>query len=255
MSFTTLTSKNITIEKDRLYPEFNNVVVNGMTQSSVHFKDPAVLHPGHWSTIGAVLNTLNLNTYKEVIHFGAAGMSIPRFLFEKHSSINQTVVDYDKELVEYVLQKFPLNNSANVDIIYGDAKEVISSNLIVKNKTFDIVFSDIYNEDTPASYASSKEYLWSLKKLLNTDGVLIMNILDYSILRTPSEPFSESLKISALLKQEFEQVILLIDDKDITFRHFGNVILVASTSKVCDKILSDIKPSNEKILQAIIFNE
>lgn len=175
--------------------------LGGIVQSNIDIDDPATLNFDHQKRLGILLEEALVDKKQaNILHLGAGAMSIPRYIAAACPDATQKVVDLDKEIIDFVLENFPIKPDDNISYFFGDAKEVCDTLVEPRGASFDLVIVDLNLRSEMPEHLSSLEFFSLIKSLLLPDGLVFLNILDSS--RGSSEEKLGTIGIDALSKVE-----------------------------------------------------
>lgn len=135
-----------------------------------------------------------------VLFLGLGAGTGPQLLNLKNPKIKQTIIEFDKKIIEICREFFNLNQLKNSTIINADAYVLIKNQKSFKEK-FNVIIVDIFTgEESFKTSSINTEFIQRLSKLLKNDGVLIFNRLAH---RKNLREETEKLKIflSSIFKQ------------------------------------------------------
>lgn len=112
---------------------------------------------------------------KDVQHILILGLGVgalPRLLEKSYPSASIMVVERNPGVIKAARQHFGLQLSPRLKVLEGDAVEVLRIGL---DRTFDLIFDDIFDGIEELSPLTQREYTQSLLAHLNAGGVFIRN--------------------------------------------------------------------------------
>ena len=112
-------------------------------------------------------------TKRDVLVLGGAGCAIPRFVVGNYSQAQVVVIEYSQQLIRiakrWFLKDLPMSR---IQIIHDDAFQYVER----ENKSYDLVFIDLFNESTLASRLFERSFYEHVYRLLKADGLGYINI-------------------------------------------------------------------------------
>lgn len=192
-------------------------------QSHVDLEDPSMIRHEYLRRIANVLDTLRpVGDPISVLHLGAGALTLPRYLQHTRPGSTQSVIEIERELVDFVVSTLPLPAGTRLDAVIGDAREIAAA---LPHGSLDAVVLDIFTgEESPAHLACS-EFYGELLRLLRVDGVLLINVGDDPGLRFAAR---QILALEDACRCEgTEGPWVLTDASMLTGRYPGNLVLVA----------------------------
>jgi len=110
---------------------------------------------------------------KKALMLGGAGYTYPRDYLRNNSEGQIDVVEIDPEMTELARKYFYLTDDSRMNIIHQDARTYIKNNHI----KYDVIFLDVFSGITPPYYLTTAEFMNDMKKSLNSDGIVIINLV------------------------------------------------------------------------------
>ncbi len=210
------------IERDRWHQGRFELVVNGTPQSMVNLDDPTDLVYEYVARIGIVIDLIGEpGAPITAVHFGAGGLTIPRYVEWTRPGSRQQVIELERGLVDLVRERLPLPKDASIRIRYGDARSVAERLPPGLTGTADLVVVDVFAGARIPASVGTVEFMRLAARLLKRDGVLAVNIADGSGL-----PFARPQ--IATVRAVLPEVAVLAEPQTLRGRRFGNLVIVAS---------------------------
>lgn len=160
--------------------------IGGAEQSHVEVGDPDYLLHDYLFRMGAVLQTcardrLDPSTrahsgVPRVLHLGAGALTLPRWIEHHWPGTEQTVVDIEPELVEFVLEHLPMRTSPRN--LVADAAAVLGSGGALQGLSFDVVVVDLFNSSAAPEHLRGPEFHRAVFEAVVPGGVLLVNLGD-----------------------------------------------------------------------------
>ena len=214
-----------TLEVDRFAPSRTELVVDGTPQSSVNLSDPTDLSFEYVQRIGHVIDLLREpGEPLTAVHFGAGGMTLPRYVEWTRPGSRQQVVELEPALVDLVRSRLPLPPRASIRIRYGDAREVAAKLPQGLVGAADLVVVDVFAGATIPAPVTTVEFYALAARLLNPHGVLAINVADGSGL-----PFAR--RQIATVRSVLPDTAVLAEAQVMKGRRFGNLVIVGARDR------------------------
>lgn len=211
-----------TLEPDRWHAERVELVVDGTPQSSVNLADPTDLAFEYVARIGHVIDLLREPREPiTAVHFGAGGLTLPRYVDWTRPGSRQQVVELEPDLVDLVRTRLPLPPRASIRIRYGDARAVAARMPAGLVAAADLVVVDVFAGATIPAPVTTVEFYRLAARLLNERGVLAVNIADGAGL-----PFARGQ--IATVRSVLPDLAVLAEPQVLKGRRFGNLVLVGT---------------------------
>lgn len=157
-----------------------------------------------------------------VLHLGAGALTIPRYVAATRPGSTQEVVDRDGRLLDFVLVHLPLRRDTVVRPVVADAREAVSA---AEPESWDVVIGDIYNGAQMPSHVSGVEFAREIARVLAPGGIYIVNVTDLPML-------SFTRRLTAGLRETFDDVVLIGEPGMLRGRRYGNLVLAAGLEEL-----------------------
>lgn len=177
--------------KDDLTEDGVVLSIGGAEQSHVELGDPDYLLHDYLFRMGAVLQTCarerlgadpaagassEATDAPRVLHLGAGALTLPRFIEHHWPAVEQTVVDIEPELVEFVLEHLPMRRSPRN--LVADAAAVLGPGGALEKVSFDVVVVDLFNSAAAPEHLRSPEFHRAVFERVTPGGLLLVNLGD-----------------------------------------------------------------------------
>ena len=170
---------------------------------------------------------ISLVNKQKALVLGLGGGVTSTMLFEKGFEV--TGVELDERIIEIAKKYFYLGNKVNS--VCDDARHFIN----ISNEIYDLILIDIFKAEEQPVHVITAESLDKLKKLLSSNGKLIINWHGYT---TGEIGLGTSILFNTLKKQGFNCKFAATSDKE----DYRNLIIFASPNEVPD-LYKEIKIS------------
>ncbi|GAA2031007.1 fused MFS/spermidine synthase [Pseudokineococcus marinus] len=197
------------------------VFVNGVASSSVHTGDPTVLEFEYLRWMADVLDEREpAGGPLEVVHLGAAGCALARYVDATRPGSRQVAVEVDEDLARLVREWFDLPRSPALRLQVGDARERLATR---RDASADAVVRDVFAGDTTPRHVRTLEFTRDVARVLRPDGTYLANVAD-------RPPLKKLRREVATVAEVFEHVGVLAETGLLRGRRYANAVVVASPS-------------------------
>ncbi|PWC03927.1 spermidine synthase [Agromyces badenianii] len=197
-----------------------SLVIDDVTQSHVNPDDPLDLQLPYVRRIAAALSALPVGE-PAVLHLGAGGLTLPRYVHALHPRSRQRVVELHPELLEFVTRHLPLPEGAPIEFAIGDARAEVQRLRAVDDANWDLVLVDIFAGGIVPRHVTTLEFFEELVSLLSPGGVLIVNCLNGAEPRVTGDTLAAVLDV-------LPQTLAIASEAVLMGVAPGNTIIVAS---------------------------
>lgn len=148
-------------------------------QSHVEAEDPTFLLHDYIRRMRSILTATASGLFphaapNSVLHLGAGALTLPRWVEQHWPAVRQTVVDYEPELVDFVLEHLPMAETP--ESIVADAAEALTGEL--KDRRFDVVVVDLFNSELAPEHLISPAFFDQVRQRITAGGLMLMNFGD-----------------------------------------------------------------------------
>ncbi|MGJ9372111.1 spermidine synthase [Nesterenkonia sp. CF4.4] len=171
------------LTKDDLTEDGVVLSIGGAEQSHVEVGDPDYLLHDYLFRMGSVLQTCARERLDpaaagppRVLHLGAGALTLPRWIEHHWPGVEQTVVDIEPELVEFVLEHLPMRTSPRN--LVADAAAVIGAGGVLEEASFDVVVVDLFNSAAAPEHLRSPAFHRAVFERVTPGGLLLVNLGD-----------------------------------------------------------------------------
>ncbi len=182
-----------------------------------------VLNAAHANYSFGSLHQIFLNAFKQikigekeiknVLLLGFGGGSVPVLLFEEFKiSCKITAVEIDQKVIDLGRKYFNIQRFEHLELICDDAFEYVRK----CNLKFDLIVVDLFIDSKVPSQFESREFLDSLKKLMDNQSTLLFNkIIE---VKNGAESFERLVENAENIFSEI-QVLNIYENKMIVASH------------------------------------
>ncbi|NYJ17389.1 spermidine synthase [Nesterenkonia sandarakina] len=179
------------LTKDDLTEDGVVLSIGGAEQSHVELGDPDFLLHDYLFRMGAVLQTCArerlapaaagspdaaATRVPRVLHLGAGALTLPRWIEHHWPEVEQTVVDIEPELVDFVLEHLPMRTSPRN--LVADAAAVLGAGGALEQASFDVVVVDLFNSAAAPEHLRSPAFHRAVFEKVLPGGLLLVNLGD-----------------------------------------------------------------------------
>jgi spermidine synthase len=154
------------------------------------------------------------------LHIGGGGATVPRYLAATRPGGRDLLLEIDAGVVELDRSELALQTGPSLSVRVGDARTTLSE---LPDNEWDLVVGDAFGGLAVPWHLTTKETLEQIRRLLRSDGVYAMNLIDH-----PPDRFGRAE--AATLRSVFPYVILAAAPDTVGGTGGGNHVLVASES-------------------------
>lgn len=198
-----------------------SLIIDGTTQSHVNPADPLDLQLEYVREIAAVLNTWRPGDEPlAVLHLGAGGLTIPRYIAATRPGARQHIVELHRELFEFVLEALPLRDDVELTVEFDDARVAVDRAARTQGG-YDVAIVDVFSGSVAPPTVGTVEFFAALRGLLAPGALLIVNTLgggDLGLAR----------RMAATLSVDGEELTVIAARPVLADGAPGNLVLVSS---------------------------
>jgi spermidine synthase len=215
------------------HPAGWTLLVNDVAQSYVDLSDPRRLEMVYTRLLAGVVDvTTPTRPGLSVLHLGAGGLTMPRYLAAVRPESLQDVVEIDRGLAEFVAYGLPLPADSGITLRLADAADAIREE---REATRDLIISDVYRGgDMPAS-VSGGGFVQYAARALAPGGWFVLNALDVTGLLA-------TRRHTATVRSVFRHVAVVATPQMLRGRRDGNTLIVAGDRPLpADEVIAAVK--------------
>ncbi|MDX3643337.1 fused MFS/spermidine synthase [Streptomyces sp. MB09-02B] len=195
------------------------LTVDGAPQSYVDLDEPTHLEFEYARRLGHVLDTVaEPGLPLDVVHLGGGALTLPRYVAATRPGSRQRVVEYDRGLLDLVVEQLPPPGDAEIALHAADAREWLEA---APADSADVLVGDVFGGSRVPAHLSTVGYARAVARVLRADGVYLANLAD-------AAPFAYLRSQLATLATVFEELSLIAEPAVLRGRRFGNAVLVAA---------------------------
>lgn len=195
------------------------LTVDGAPQSYVDLDEPTHLEFEYVRRLGHVLDGIGeAGRALDVVHLGGGALTLPRYLAATRPGSRQDVVDFDRGLLDLVVEHLPLPDAASIALHAADARGWLEK---APDASADVLVADVFGGSRVPAQLTSLEYAREAARVLRGDGIYLANLAD-------SAPFAFLRSQFANFAEVFDELVLIAEPGVLRGRRFGNAVLVAA---------------------------
>jgi SAM-dependent methyltransferase len=162
------------VERDPDHPERLVLHVNDVPSSALDLADPGFLAFEYMQQMAAVIAQLPAGPLR-VLHLGAAGCALARYVEHERPGSRQLGVDVDARLLELVREWFVLPRSPLLRLRADDAGRALA---MLPPASYDVVVRDVFAGDRVPEHLAGATFAAGAHRALRPGGVLLANCAD-----------------------------------------------------------------------------
>lgn len=167
------------LARDRFTRDGVVLRVDGIPQSQVNVEDPGDLQFEYIRRIGHLIDLFRTSGQAiTAVHLGAGALTLPRYIEHTRPGSRQQVIEWERDLVEFVREYIPWDPRASIRVRYGDARDVIQRLPAGLSGQADLVVVDLFAGNHTPSHLTTTEFYSLITPLLRPDGLLVVNTVD-----------------------------------------------------------------------------
>ncbi|WP_082608725.1 spermidine synthase [Oerskovia sp. Root918] len=201
------------------------LMVNGVPSSHLDLADPGLLTFEYMQQMAAVLGALPAGPLR-VVHLGAAGCTLARYVEHERPDSRQIAVDLDADLVARVREWFALPRAPRLRLRAGDARAELAT---LPDASVDVVVRDVFAGDTTPAHVTTVGFVREALRVLRPGGVYLANCADrppLALVRRELATAVAALGRSSAGARATDQVGLIAEPGQLKGRRYGNLVLV-----------------------------
>jgi SAM-dependent methyltransferase len=215
---------------DDARPDGRVLVLDRLRHSYVDLSDPTYLDFAYVRAIAAGVDaTFPAGEPLSVLHLGAGGMTLPRYLEQTRPGSVGTVVEIDDGVVALVRERIGAD-PAGVDVAIADARVRLSSE---PTGGYQVVVGDAFGSVAVPWHLATRQAVEEVHRVLAPGGLYALNVIDQpplALLR------SQVVTLAAV----FDHVLLVAPPALARGERGGNAVLLASDEPLPPTALIDL---------------
>jgi spermidine synthase len=158
-----------------------------------------------------------------VLHLGAGALTLARYIEHQRPGSVQVAVDWERELLDFVIDALPMGDAGNLRTIIGDARKVLTHELAAEE--FDIIVLDIFSGSGAPKHLTVPAFYEEMNLLLRSNGLVLVNVGD-------DPPFAFADTQIKAMSEVFATVIASAPTEIFSRKYPGNMILAGTQSRI-----------------------
>ena len=132
-----------------------------------------------WHKALGVVQKRRRREINNVLILGLGAGSAANLVSQRWPEAKITGIDIDPKVIEIGRKYFGLEKINNLEIIIGDAIEIIKKRGLKSKKEFDLILVDLYLGRRMAGGLGEKEFLIGLRDVLSEGGIVVFNCFNW----------------------------------------------------------------------------
>src|SRR6266566_4135293 len=199
------------------------LLLGGTPQSYVDLDDPEYLDFEYVRRLGHVVDlAAPPGRPLRVLHLGAGGLTLARYVAATRPGSRQLAVEADAEVARLVRRRLPVGRAqpgwGRIGVRLGDARAVLEQ---LPAGSFDVVVADVFAGDRTPAHLTTVEFTKAAARVLAPGGVYAVNVGD-------GPPLAHARGRVAAVRAVFPHVCVMAEPAVLRGRRFGNLIVAGS---------------------------
>jgi spermidine synthase len=209
--------------RDRDRPRAWTLLLDGTPQSHVDLDDPEYLEFEYVRRLGhAVDLAASPGRPLRVLHLGAGGLTLARYVAATRPGSRQLAADVDSALMEMIRRRLPYGPRGALRVRIGDARKIVEA---ARPSSFDLLVADVFAAGRTPAHLASAEFTATTARVLDEDGLFLANVAD-------GKDLTHARAQAATVRAVFPEVCLVAGPGVLRGREFGNLALVAGRRRL-----------------------
>lgn len=203
---------------DETQPSGRILVLDRLRHSYVDIDDPTHLEFAYVRAVAAGIDTsFPPGEPLDVLHVGAGGMTVPRYLAQTRSGSTGRVLEIDEEVLRLVRERIGTEPSGVV-VAVGDARVGLAQQA---TSSYDVVVGDAFGSVAVPWHLATREAVEQVARTLRPGGVYALNVID-------QPPLALLRAQVATVASVFGHVAVVSRPTTLRGETGGNAVLLAS---------------------------
>ncbi len=203
--------------RDASTPSLVTLLVNGVPSSCLDLEDAERLDFEYMQQMAALTGHCPDGPL-DVVHLGAGGCALPRWLHAVRPGSRQLAVDIDGRLLELVRAWFALPRSPHLRLRTADARAALAG---LPTASADLVVRDVFAGDRTPDAVTTAEFAAEVARVLRPGGLYLANC-------AARPPLTSARAEVATLGSVWPHLALVTETGVLRGRRYGNLVLAAS---------------------------
>jgi spermidine synthase len=223
---------------DETQPTGRVLVLDRLRHSYVDTDDPTHLEFAYVRSIAVGIDAVFPSTDPlAVLHVGAGGMTLPRYLAQTRPGSTGRVLEIDEGVLTLVRQRMG-PEPPGVDVTVGDARVGLAQQ---PGDAYDVVIGDAFGSVAVPWHLATKEAVEQVRRVLRPGGVYALNVID-------QPPLALLRAQVATVGAVFDDVIVISEPATFRGEEGGNSVLLASDAPLPVDRLRDLLDDRDPAL-------
>lgn len=207
------------IEKDPARASGRTLYLDQLRHSYVDLNDPTYLEFGYAKNfVTAIDSRWADKSPLEVLHIGAGGLTIPRYLSATRPGTENKVYEIDPGVIEVDKAELGAKTGPELDVRIRDGRLGVRSE---PTDSRDLVVMDAFGGIAVPWHLTTREIVADIRRVVRPDGLYLVNIIDFG----PQAFLKAEIRTIAA---EFPYVGLISKPAALAGTEGGNFVLVAA---------------------------
>ena len=226
---------------DNARPDGRVLVLDRLRHSYVDLADPAYLDFAYVRAIAAGIDaSFPEGEPLRVLHLGAGGMTLPRYLADTRPGSLGTVVEIDDGVVALVRDRIG-PEPQGVDVTLADARVQLATE---PSGGYHVVVGDAFGSVAVPWHLATRQAVEQVQRVLAPDGLYALNVIDQG-------PLALLRSQVVTLQAVFENVALVAPPALARGERGGNAVLLASDAPLPATALADLLDQRDASLTVL----
>jgi spermidine synthase len=151
------------------------LILDNLIHSYVSLENPSHIEYEYERIYGEVLKWMyQPDSAFKTLSIGGGGYTFPRYMELEYPKAHIDVVEIDPEVTNVVYRFLGLPQNTRIRSFNTDGRWFVMN----CKETYDVIFTDAFNDLSIPYHLTTKEFIGQLNARLNSDGMLMSNIID-----------------------------------------------------------------------------
>jgi predicted membrane-bound spermidine synthase len=200
------------IRGDNGHP-LESLTLDHLTHSYTDVQDPLYLEYEYIRVVEEIVRwQADRRVPLRVLFLGGGGYTFPRFMEVKYPEAEINVVEIDPEVTQIAEKYLGISKESKIQTFNEDARWFVIN--FKEREYFDMIVGDVFNDLSVPYHLTTKEFTLQLKKVLKTDGLFLVNLIDSfkkgafmpSYIRTLEEVFGKGNVQLMTLTPDYDKI-------------------------------------------------
>src|SRR5579863_9978493 len=156
------------------------LLVDGISQSHVDLDDPRHLDLEYMQRLGHLIDlAAPAGMPLRVLHLGAGGMTLARYVAATRPGSRQLAVEADAEVADLVRRRLPVGRAqpgtGRIGVRLGDARAVLGR---LPAGSYDVAVADLFDGGRTPAHLTTVEFTRAAARVLADGGIYAVNVGD-----------------------------------------------------------------------------